>query len=390
MPNGRAIKVSVHSQSNDPAIVVAALGAAAHEYGLADQVEKALLKPTVETVIPDAGMRGILARVNRAYGVAQGRLYRNIMRYGEVELKGAIQKASRDELLRLFTAEQLERLREIIRLQISSGGMLTPQMEAWAKRYGFEHVDWGFLPGAVEEAYIIGRLSELANLHIPYEELLVEARKRPMTRIDQLSLQSSLGNTREHLRRLGNKVAGDVVQTISRADAKLYAEVINQYMKGDLKLTQYSPVGGKQLTASEYAALGSDRIAENERQLRGELYSYFKSDPQQTGRDMWRVATSETRAANNTGRLLKIGEDGYNQFYYLVQVDSCRLCKQTYLEVDGSPKLFSLGEVLTHALDTNGMNIDKEHKGLPNSLLHPYCQCTPVAHVEGQLPVRFA
>lgn len=354
-----------------------ALSAVACEHGVEDAVEKALKHSTVENYIPEAALREILDRAKRQYGSQWTRLRDNIMRWLE-----AVRKSGQR-----LTDDQIEELRLIIRAHFQ--GVTNETRYLWSK-YRLQDVHATFTVDAVQDAYLLGRLADPTNLNqldISYEQLVRMAHARPLSELDRAAIDASRRNTRLYLRKLHEGIEADAYGTISRVEAAKISGLINQYMDGTLAQTRHSPVGLDSLSEQQREALATNRMAHSETDLRSELYHYFKDDPQQRSRDWWRVAITETRAATNIGRMVSIQTGGFTEFYFLVQPDACKLCKRTYLNPDGTPRIFVIADVLGHALSTHGVNVVPEHQGLPNAVLHPHCNCVPFAKIYNLPPI---
>lgn len=381
---GKAVDIRVNTNIEEPEILAEALGAVAHEYGIAELVRKSISVPTTENIIPEQWMQTVLDRLNERYKQQMHQTYQNLIRWSGIQF-GTIKKSATPDPTHL-TPMQLEELREILRANFYGMGMIGPDVASLWKQYGLKETEWEFLLHAIKDSFLISRyvdITDMIQMGASYDEMIFAAQKRPLLRHDQLALEASLRNTRIHLRKLWDTVSEDIMGTVSVHEAEQVSGVINQYMSGELPLTRYSPVGGAALNTGELEAIQTLSTAKTENTLRGELWNYFKFDPKNRGRDWWRVAVTDTRAASGIGRFMQMDEQGRESFYMLVQPDACKQCRAAYLEASGQPKIFTLGPVLNHALQTHGMNIDKKHKGLPNASLHPHCNCIPFAYVKG-------
>lgn len=385
----KSVRVRLHANFDDPDVLGQGLAAAAHEEGVVMEVLKALGNPTSEEAIPEKYMQEILDRANARYRKGKLHLFDSVQTWYAAKVK-EVTKANIPDFANL-TPDQLEELRTLMRAQFWGKAVIGIDLQRLFDSMGITYFEWDFLMDSVRETFLVGKftnLMHLATTGADYEDLIIEAQKKTLLRHEQLALDASLRNTRMHLRKLWDGISEDVYGTVSRYEARQVSKVINQYMEGGLPKTTYTPRGGAAMTEAERAAVRGTKIATTEPDLRSELWHYFKDDPLNRDRDWWRVAVTETRAANGIGRLMQVKELGHDKFYFLVQPDACKQCKQAYLNADGSPKIFSVDAVLTHALETHGMNIDREHKGLPNASLHPHCNCIPLAHVEDVEPIR--
>ena len=377
-----SLRVKFRSSSDDPVKIAKALLEVARNAGAEDELRKSFEPtPYSEMLIPERSMRDLLDAMRKQYGQHTQILYTNISDW--LNDKFGIQKA--DTIHPHLSVGDIEELRELVRAHFSFG--IGDDVIVLFDRYGLTPADMGWMVSAYQEAFLLGRISP--DIDLPMEVLRREMSQRPRSRLDEIATQQGEANLRQYLRSIGEAVSTDVTRLVSAHEARQISGVVNGYLSGILRQSEASELGLQGLSVSERAALDSDRWVTSERQLRSELYHNFKDDPKNRDRDWWRVSVTETRAANNIGRLVTVVEDGNGKIYFWVQMDACMECKKAYLNTDGTPKLFDANEIMERAITTSGVNIGKEARGRPNATLHPHCNCIPMTYFEGvELPIH--
>ena len=384
------LSVRVRSTTDDPRIIAKAIAAAARQHGVEDLVLKSLQpKLTFKFVVPDAAMKDLLNESKKEYASQIGVIYRNVRRWlnhrRKVD-KSLVYKASHPSL----TPDDIEELRALVRAHFDQGAVIGADILRIWEEAGFEPADWGFMLTYYQEAFFLGRTASIENIDMPLDVLRMEMKKRPRTRLDDLALGAGIDNDRRYLRKIAESISDDVGGIVAAHEARQIGGVVNEYLAGNLKQTKHSPAGGGALNEEEREAIQADRWVDSERELQRELYHYFKDDPKNRDRDWWRVAVTETRAANNIARMITSAEDGFEEIYFLVQPDACKACRDAYLNPDGSPKTFKTTLIIERAISTNGVNIGADNRGLANATVHPHCQCIPLPVIPGVLPLRAA
>lgn len=381
LPSKKA-RVRVHTNTDDPGVIAKAIIGIARSYGVEDAVFKSLSpKEYTQMIVPDRAMRDLLKWMREQYGKHSGVLFRNITKWLDIKL-GLVEKAAAGGG-RHLTPDDIEELRNIVRAHFSGEGIGEDMLRLFDD-YGMTPTDFQFMITAYQDAFLSGKVSP--DMDAALDELRVEMARAPRTRIDQLALERGQANLRGYLRKLGETAAQDIGHVVSAHEARQVSGLINSFLGGNLRQTAQSDTGLGQLTAEEQDALRHDRWVESERQLRSEMYHYFKDDPQNRDRDWWRVAVTETRAANNTARLVNSLDD-FDEIYFHVQADACIECKTAYLNEDGTPRVFPVRDVAMRAIETHGVNMAAT-RGMPNATMHPHCNCIPTPYVPGSVPPR--
>lgn len=279
-----------------------------------------------------------------------------------------LSQAQIDELLLL--------IRQHYRIAIRAGGArweIDPATERRWKNLGVLRPDVR-IAGIIGDAFVAGRLAQVLEDGASLADMRRMARELPMTREASLTLQATTD-------RVGFDLAGGpgyraeqiAGQLVLGANAQAVNDIVTAYRQGQLQRT---PTNRADLTPAELEQLQAGPVVEGWRQLGRELRNRMAATDRE--RDWERVAVSATRMAANIGAISAMAEQGVEELYYDVHPDACAHCKRLYLDSDGNPKIFRVGQLVDTITSTGGANYDRKvDEWLPNALAHPWCQCRP-------------
>lgn len=252
------------------------------------------------------------------------------------------------------------------------------------------------LMATVSDSLSIGRLMAVLDDAATLDEARKLAAEKPWSRVQELAAQLAEGQAAAHMVGVGRRLAEDETYAlVLQQNRETVRDLIGQYMRGDLPETMRNAA---RLRAQEMAALERPgRHVSGWRDLARELRNRMLAEDG-GNRDWMRVATTETRAAANLGFLTDLLDQGQppeeTTIYFLVQPTACEYCKLLYLNPDGTPKLFTLAEIMANVFATGGMNIGrrasligKEGGWVANAQTHPFCQCRPRMLRPGATPI---
>lgn len=364
-----------------------------HREGIEKDVIDRLTKHEHQEPIPEAYIQTIVDRINRSVRSILATLQDNVSLWlaqqAKVPKRTFLRKADEPKPPYL-TDEQIDELRRLIEahFRVSIGVSFTPP-KAWQKA-GIELPD-DDLSKWLTRAYVAGRLSEVLDNGSSYAEMMKLAKKLRMSRLDQLVLEAAKQNAGKYIKGYGRKLADIAEDVLVQNHKATLQTIVQKYFSGDLKHTNYNDQG---FTPAEVEdLLSTDKEVRSWKELATELKNRFKSVD--IGRDWDRISVSEVRFATNLGRLTNIQIEGGGdpeeiEVYYHVQPTACKYCKELYLELDGTPKIFKLSTIMNNVQRTGGMQIGlragligEEGGWVPNALCHPWGHCYPVRVKKG-------
>lgn len=225
--------------------------------------------------------------------------------------------------------------------------ILQKQGIPWKRAVGKGGINAAFRFGMLAEA--LGHKAAKALSFQKFKKFLTEGKFLPATSIEKNALKSVELQTYQDIKGLGNKISRDLSHTLIEVDRRQRAKYLNIIKE-------------------------ETRRAIEERESLSELSSELANKTQDWSRDWDRIADYNLHLAFSTGKaeelLKKYGSEA--KVYFEVLPTACKECRRLYLNGDGTPKIFSLREILN-----NGTNIGrktKDWKPVINSV-HPYCRC---------------
>lgn len=361
----------------EPDELVASLAAVACDAGLADDLIDQITKSArrVEVAMPrEAYMLAMVRSLQDKYAAAVDALGEHLVLW----LDAIFPHRSRWRLLNKamrgiqLTADQIEELRLLIKAHfrpagIAIGGGVYRIPDTILDRWRAEGI---IVPGIsipeIADAYNAARLVGVIEEATTFEAMKHLAERLPTTAVQRHAVEWLEQHATRYMVGFGDKLGTQAVDGALSLNQKLARRMLVQYQQGELKI---HPV----------ADGPTDRVVEGWRGLARQLYKTFKSTD--ANRDWLRVANSEVRLSFNVGRLHTYAEQGVRQIYYLVRPDACEECRAVYLNEDGSPKIFTVEEILNNVDATGGLNIGRKASKIgdsrlgwvPTGLLHPFC-----------------
>lgn len=287
-------------------------------------------------------------------------------------------QAQLDELLLLIRLHY----RSAIRVGVGAGWGIDPATEARWKAAGVLAPDVR-LGGLVGDAFTAGRLAQILHDGMSLAEMRRMAMARPITRESALALEVVTERMAFDLSGgLGYRAEQAVGRLVLGRNAQAVQAILAAYRAGTLART---PTNRDGLSPEEAAATATGGTVQGWRGLARELRNRMAAEDRT--RDWERVAATMTRQSYNWGAVQAMAEEGVEELWYDVHADACERCKDTYLNPDGSPRIFTVASVLQTISETGGANYDRKPADwLPNAVLHPWCQCRPQRRIVGITP----
>ena len=222
----------------------------------------------------------------------------------------------------------------------------------------------------VERSFVLGRLKSILKRaefgKISYEELVHEANSIKLSPIEELALQQAKLKAAAHIKRIADDIAADVYSELQKASKDTVSEAtVRNIIKDEVQLAILNRKTHQELASS----------------LASRLKTKYKKN--------WSlIAETELHAAKTQGiaQAILSGVDVYSgvggpdaRVSVIPKPTACEDCKGQYLDPNGNPKIFNLGELIA-----NGTNADSNHSKrqgihiywkpvLPP--LHPRCRC---------------
>lgn len=222
----------------------------------------------------------------------------------------------------------------------------------------------------VERSFVLGRLKSILKRaefgKISYEELVHEANSIKLSPIEELALQQAKLKAAAHIKRIADDIAADVYSELQKASKDTVSEAtVRNIIKDEVQLAILNRKTHQELASS----------------LASRLKTKHKKN--------WSlIAETELHAAKTQGiaQAILSGVDVYSgvggpdaRVSVIPKPTACEDCKGQYLDPNGNPKIFNLGELIA-----NGTNADSNHSKrqgihiywkpvLPP--LHPRCRC---------------
>jgi hypothetical protein len=262
--------------------------------------------------------------------------------------------------LPLFTADQLERIRAIVRRYTASGlgsffggrqDQLTKQLrEAGILEESESAPD--LLSDAFDYGRLLGRTADMNLRDMSPEGVVRRLELNPAPPLDsteQAIAETARRHAGQYMTNLADRITADVMGQITR-------------LEGDL-----TPDQVRAAVASETARNREARAsAKNLKSRLGERVGSWS-------RDWQRLATSEVNDAIQEGTALTFEKDHEDPFVSkLPRPDACSDCKRLYLNGDGDPKVWRLSK-----LRANGTNVGRKRADWQPTVgnVHPWCGC---------------
>lgn len=111
------------------------------------------------------------------------------------------------------------------------------------------------------------------------------------------------------------------------------------------------------------------------RSVSSDIYNSIQKSDRITSRDIDRITLTEISNAQNNGILTSLHEQGRKTFFVIVRPTACKVCKGMYLNPDGTPKKFSVQELLLVPRDANWGKRKGDELVPQMPSLHPFCFC---------------
>ncbi len=89
------------------------------------------------------------------------------------------------------------------------------------------------------------------------------------------------------------------------------------------------------------------------RSVSADIYHGVEKSHKVTLRDIDRITLTELSNAQNNGILHSLYEQGKETCFVIVRPTACKVCKEMFLNPDGSPKIFNIAEMMTVPRDAN-------------------------------------
>lgn len=226
---------------------------------------------------------------------------------------------------------------------------------------GPERFQDSVMADAIDEMVVAARVAELLEHTTSYRRMRQLAAERPQTRNLEIARLVARQHAGFAIERLADR-HGDRLRSLAFDDDQrtLLGSLIERHLAGKLGAG----------TGSLEAAL--------RREVGGDTFE----------RDWRRVAVTETRYAYNYGSLVHYMEQGWKRVYYQVQPTACDYCKRLLLNRDGTPKVFTLEEIIDNLAEDGGMNVGRSASKIGGkggwrvgALIHPWCRCRPVPYL---------
>lgn len=204
------------------------------------------------------------------------------------------------------------------------------------------------LSEGLKEAYLFGKLHST----LTESDSLNKSRKK-LSNYKQSSIdQASIKHIDETANLFWNKAISREVDPISirllQSNRDATTEVLKTYFKDPKK---------------SWRSVSSD------------IYNSIQKSDRITSRDIDRITLTEISSAQNNGILTSLHEQGRKTFFVIVRPTACKVCKDMYLNPDGTPKRFNVADMIMVPRDVNWgkRKGDKMVDQLPS--LHPHCFC---------------
>lgn len=210
----------------------------------------------------------------------------------------------------------------------------------------------GFLRESVKnfvgDAYLLGKIVENVGTSaktMTYEQIKKAALKIPMTEVEKRAIEWAQDHTGQYIKGLSDDMVKEVRASAARTS-------------------------GAALRSVQEEVIDAIRNRRTAQQLASDLFSAIDDRT----RDWRRIAFTEMNEAIQKGiysEILKHSEDGADQLVFKrPNPDGCKHCKRLFLQSDGTPKVFRLGDLA----DTNYGLKAADWKPVIGSV-HPWCQC---------------
>jgi len=232
--------------------------------------------------------------------------------------------------------------------------------------------DEGLLPPEVDldmiqYSFVLGKLESLLTNDeyedLPFEDLKVEASKyRTRTSYEKNMVSAIRASAGDKIQSLGDKIKNGVLTEVRQQEEKqIIRDVLEQGVKGNRTVVQLSH----------------------------DLYSVLKDAPI---KDFLEVASTEMSDARTKGYIAAVlNEEGKfegttdgldTEVFFHVLPDACPECKKSYLNADGTPRIFKLKDLMANGtnvgvpkkLRTVGSTGDQPVRAVL-SPAHPFCYC---------------
>lgn len=266
----------------------------------------------------------------------------------------------------LFTADQIRRVREIVRRYHQAMGVAFFGPQA-AEEVAAELRRQGLVPDDAADLYqdpyayaqLLGRLADpdlMSATPAKVLQTMADSPAPPLTPVERAQADAAARHAGEYLTGLGDRVSGRIMGAITGLE------------------------GG--LTKEEVQAVVASSTERN--RIKRESISKLKSDlGAQVGewrRDWLRVATTESNNAIQNGLADSLeAEHGDPRVSKLPRPDACPKCMELYTD-GGTPKIFRLSQ-----LRANGSNVGRKQAAWKPTLeaIHPWCACVLVRIPDG-------
>lgn len=112
------------------------------------------------------------------------------------------------------------------------------------------------------------------------------------------------------------------------------------------------------------------------RSVSSDIYNSVERSHKITSRDIDRITLTEISNAQNNGILTSLHEQGRKTFFVIVRPTACKLCKDMYLNPDGTPKKFNVADMILVPRDVNWgkKRGDKMVPQIPAIHPHDFCR----------------
>jgi len=387
------MQIRVHTQNVSQWELAKALTGYILQEGIGDEIEHSLHKSHdhEHEPIPERYMRTLVQKMQEEFRNLLQTLDRNIDAWfamtAQMPRRAFLRKSKGKHPSNISDAE-IEALRRLIEWHFRQAvgrpeDIPSRTQKQWGKA-GIKDPNSDF-DEWISKSYVAGRLQTILKNGDSYAQMLKLAQKVPLSRVDELALETAKANAARYIVGYGRKMADLAEDMLVERHKKDLNSVIQHYFSGDLTHTVYNAEGFTPQEAEKL--LSTNKRVQGWRELSTELKNRFKAVD--VGRDWDRIAVSETRYASNLGTLVNIQQEGGGNpqdiyVYYSVHPKACDSCKELYLHPDGTPRLFPLQTIMNNLQETGGMNVGRKasligQKGgwLPNALTHPHCQCLP-------------
>lgn len=297
----------------------------------------------------------------------------------------------------MMTQGQIDELAALIRahyrVMIRAGNAPAWAIDAAAERrwkaLGVLRPEVNF-SGMVGDAFVGGRLAQILDDGASLADMRRMAREFPLSREAALTMQAVQDRMSFDLAGgVGYRAEQQAGRLVQGRNAESVRQIVAAYRSGELKRT---PTNRQGFSPQEMESLGGDTTVAGWRGLGRELRNRMAGEDR--NRDWDRVAASSLRMSANIGAIDAMAEEGVTELWYDVHPSACNYCKELYLEADGTPRIFTVAEIVENITATGGANYDrkasqigdKEAGWVANSLAHPWCQCRPKRKIKNVTP----